>query len=167
MLLAGGPLAWSPLAWGPVDAAPPADVPRTIRDAVRSMLAGLPGLVEIVGGRIRYAGSGQGDPEPRVTYFIPSRTRGVDIDGPDGQSYARVRVSVWSLDADEAESMAAIVGGLDGFTGWVGSVYIDSFDYSSEIDLPEPLGDGTESTVYQIVVEFEAEHKIEVVHAGA
>lgn len=141
--------------------------PATLREAVRSLLRESPAVVALVGQRIRYARSRQRDREPRVTYLVPSRTFGRDLDGPDETSEARVRVSAWADDSVQAEDLAeAVRQALDGFVGWVGAVYIASIDYEASVDLPEWDGDGGEATTYQIAIDFMFDHRVEVPSRG-
>lgn len=169
-MLGGSPLGLAPLGlWGPdlgpVDPVDPG--PATLRDAVRSLLRESPAVVALVGQRIRYARSRQRDREPRVTYLIPSRTFGRDLDGPDDTSEARVRVSAWATDSEQAEDLAERIRmALDGFSGWVGSVYVASIDHEVSIDLPEWDGDGGEATVYQVAIDFMVDHRVDVPARG-
>lgn len=159
-MLAGHALATVPLAWAPYGDAPPDPGPATLRDAIRKLLRDDPTVFGIVGERIRYARSGQSDPEPRITYTVPSRLHGRDLDGPDDTSDARVRVSAWAGGSTGAEALAeAIRMALDGFEGWVGSVFIASIDHLVSVDLPEWEGDGGEATVYQIALDFNVDHR--------
>lgn len=169
-MLGGSPLGLAPLGlWGldlgPVDPGGPG--PTTLREAVRYLLRDDPDVVALVGQRIRYARSRQNDADPRITYLVPSRTFGRDLDGPDDTSDARVRVSVWSNDSEQAEDLAERVRlSLDGFTGWVGSVYIASIDHAVSNDIPEWDGDGGEATSYQIAIDFMVDHRVDVPDRG-
>lgn len=162
-MLAGSPLGLAPLGlWG-LDLGPTGPVPATLRDAVRWLLHDSAMIRVVVGQRIRYARSRQRDAEPRVTYLVPSRTYGRDLDGPDGTSEARVRVSAWATDSERAADLAERIRlALDGWSGWVGSVYVASIDHEVSIDLPEWDGDGGEATVYQIAIDFMVDHRVEV-----
>ena len=134
--------------------------PRALRSAVLALLLSVPDLAALVGGRIAYAGSRQKDVEPRVTYVVASNDEGSDLDGPDGVFSARVRVSVWSRDSVEAETLADLVrSGLNGFRGWLGSVLVDSCEWDGDTDLPEDLADGNGTSVFQIVGDYLIEYQ--------
>lgn len=163
-MLAGQPLATAPLAWRPAASTPVDPGPTTLRDAVRKLLRDDAAVFAIVGERIRYARSGRSDPEPRITYTVPSRLHGRDLDGPDDTSDARVRVSVWAAGTPsgsiEAEALAEAVRlALDGFSGWVGEVYVASIDHAVSIDLPEWEADGSGASTYQIAMDFMVDHR--------
>lgn len=167
-MLAGPALATSPLAWAPAVGVTPDPGPTTLRAAVRRLLRDDPAVFAAVGERIRYARSGQSDPEPRITYAVPSRLHGRDLDGPDDTSDARVRVSVWAATSVEAADLAEKVRlALDGFEGMVGEVYMASVDHVVSVDLPEWDGGGSDASTYQIALDFMVDHRAPIpAHGG-
>lgn len=167
-MLAGPPLATLSLAWGAEGEAPPVDLgPSDLRGAIRKLLRDDPAVFAIVGGKIRYARSNQRDREPRITFLVPSRLFGRDLDGPDDTSEARVRVSAWADDSNGADALAeAVRMALDGFQGWVGAVYIASIDHEVSVDLPEWEGVGDEAVVYQIAIDFMVDHRVTYPNRG-
>ncbi|WP_165073317.1 tail completion protein gp17 [Paludisphaera rhizosphaerae] len=134
--------------------------PRALRSALLNLLLSVPDLAEYVNSRIAYAGSRQTDQEPRITYIVASNSGGSDLDGPDGVNTARVRVSVWSRDSVEAETLVDLIRSyVNGWNGWIGSVYVRSCDWDGDNDLPEDLPNGDGTTVFQIVSDYLVEYE--------
>jgi hypothetical protein len=151
------------LGMGAGGAPPPPTGPATLREAVLSRLSDVPGLSELVGDRIYFASPSQGVSHSQgvVTFSVASRTFGRWLASPNRTSQARVRVSCWSLDELKAAEIAdKIRAYFDGFQGLVGQVYFYYILLENEYDLPEPLGDGRDGMLYQVLLDFTVTHKV-------
>jgi hypothetical protein len=147
-----------------VSSAPPVPTgPATFRESVFARLEDVPGLSDLIGDRLYFGGLPQGVSRtlPAVTFSVASRTFGRWLESPNRTSRARVRVSCWSNDELEAPLVAdAIRAYLDGYRGRVGQVYFYYVNLEGEYDLPEPLGDGRDGFLYQVVLDFSITHKV-------
>jgi hypothetical protein len=162
MLFATGYLAPGllPPGYFPGDGGPVDPGPVTLRQAVRAMLADAPGVSAIVGGRVYNATAARGVVYPRITFTVPGQSGEHLLSGPDGSAVARVRVSCWATDGETAERLSnAVKAALDGFQGYVGSVYVENCGWAFEADQTEPAGDGASGTIHQTLVDFYIDHR--------
>jgi hypothetical protein len=151
------------LGMGVGTATPPPSGPASLREAVLARLADVPGLSDLVGDRIYFASLPQNVSHAQgvVTFSVASRTFGRWLASPNRTSQARVRVSCWSDDEPDAADMADKVRAyFDGFQGAVGQVYFYYVNLENEYDLPEPLGDGRDGMLYQVLLDFTITHKV-------
>lgn len=125
-----------------------------MQEAIVQILEGTPPLTALVSSRIYPLRLPHGVDLPALTYRLVSAPRDQTQDGPSGLTMARVQVSAWATDYDQAKAIAtAVRQGVQGYRGELQGVRVDSIRMINETDLDDP-----EPGIYQIAMDFAVDH---------
>ncbi len=139
---------------------PPAPVPRTIRQAVTSLLLTDSAIVAMVGERVYPVGLPQDCPKPALTIVKAGGAEPRTLQRSTAYRSARIRVSCWAESESEAEDLvAAVRARLVDYRWTVGTVRISHLACDNEIDMGQNPAAGTDSYTYQIVLDLLAWHR--------
>jgi len=125
----------------------------SLRDGLVAHLKANAGVAALVVDRVYHEGMPQNVVYPAVAYAKTSVERFQTLAGPSSLVKARVNVDVWAKTSAEAIALAdAVKDALDGVTGSLGGLSIQSCSYVSEADLSEFEGDRSDR---HLTIEFE------------
>lgn len=112
----------------------------SFEEGLRSFLLADPAVAALIDTRLRPVVLRKNDELSAATYQLVSGNRVRSLSGPSGRAEPRFQIDGWGRRPSDARTLAdAIIARLDGYSGLMGTVQVDSVVFEDWRDLFEEL----------------------------